>query len=272
MKKNSIALTWALTIFRIAVGWFFLYEGIYKLLTPRWTAEIYLMNTRWILSGAFHQMAASQGAIQVINFLNIWDLIIIGLSLLTGLFVRFASITGTLLLFFYYAAYPPIPGYTFETVAGDNYIWIDKTLILLLVFILFSLFPNGFSFGIDRLIGRWRNEKPCAPIPVSKSENIQSGRRELLRDLISVPFLGAFTYALCKQKKWNSYEEKYLGGITYAGSSATIKTFHFASLKDLKEQAPKGRIGNLELSRVTAGGNLIGVGLIPEICFMLQTW
>jgi hypothetical protein len=37
-----------------------------------------------------------------------------------------------------------------------------------------------------------------------------------------------------------------------------MKTFQFSSLKDLKGQIPKGQIGELELSRIFLGGNLMG--------------
>ena len=83
-------------------------------------------------------------------------------------------------------------------------------------------------------------------------------RRELLRDLISVPFLGAFAYAVYKKKNWDSFEEKFLNGKPDATSGATLKSFNFASLNDLKGKVSKGKIGNLELSRLIMGGNLIG--------------
>ena len=43
-----------------------------------------------------------------------------------------------------------------------------------------------------------------------------------------------------------------------AVSSATLKTFRYASLKELKGQVPHARIGKLDVSRVIMGGNLIG--------------
>ena len=54
MKKYS---TYLLTGLRILVGWYFLYEGIAKLLTPGWSAKMYLMGSQWIFADIFHQMA-----------------------------------------------------------------------------------------------------------------------------------------------------------------------------------------------------------------------
>ncbi len=106
MKKNNIS-TWFLTIFRIVVGWYFLYEGIEKLINPSWTAQGYLANSRWIFADIFHQMAENPEMMKVIDFLNIWGLILIGLSLFIGFLVRWSSITGSLLLLLYFVAYPP---------------------------------------------------------------------------------------------------------------------------------------------------------------------
>jgi len=72
------------------------------------------------------------------------------------------------------------------------------------------------------------------------------------------PLLGAFAYAVYRKKKWDSFEDKFLTEKPDAASGATIKSFNFASLGDLKGQVPKGKIGNLELSRLIMGGNLIG--------------
>lgn len=257
MKKNNIS-TWFLTIFRIVVGWYFLYEGIEKLINPSWTAQGYLANSRWIFADIFHQMAGNPEMMKVIDFLNIWGLILIGLSLFIGFLVRWSSITGTLLLLFYFVAYPPIPGYTFGAVVEGSYLWVNKNLILLFILLVFIILPSNIWYGVDRLLKHWKKEKAHAPIPPIKREGTSLQRRELLRDLISVPFFGAFAYAIYKKQKWDSFEEKFLTGETDVTTSATLKNFHFSSLDDLKGQIPKSKIGNMELSRVIMGGNLIG--------------
>ena len=257
MKKNTF-LTWALTSLRVVVGWYFLYEGLSKLMAPGWTAQVYLLNSRWVFAGLFHQMAENPSVMKLVDILNIWGLILIGLSLFIGLFVRWASVAGLFLLLFYFVAYPPIPGYTFGTVAEGSYIWVNKNLILLFILPVFIVLTADHWYSIDRLIKRWKKEKPEAPIPALKDKEAFSQRREVLRDLISLPLLGAFAYAVYKKKKWDSFEEKFLQDNLDARSGATIKSFNFASLKDLKGQVPKGKIGNMELSRLIAGGNLIG--------------
>jgi thiosulfate dehydrogenase [quinone] large subunit len=120
MKKYSI---YFLTVLRILVGWHFLYEGITKLISAGWTSKFYLLGSKWIFADFFHMLASSPGILKVVDFLNIWGLILIGLSLFVGLFVRWSSLAGAILLFFYFIAYPPILGYTFGVVAEGNYQW-----------------------------------------------------------------------------------------------------------------------------------------------------
>jgi uncharacterized membrane protein YphA (DoxX/SURF4 family) len=256
MKKYS---SYLLTILRILIGWHFLYEGITKLLNPAWTAKYYLLGSKWIFADLFHWMASSAGIIKVVDFLNIWGLILIGLSLFIGLFVRWSSIAGAILLFFYFIAYPPISGYTFGVVAEGNYQWVDKNLIEFFMLIVLASLPVDFLFGADRWLRHWKEEKPNAPAPAAATEDgFSNKRRELLRDMIGVPFLGAFAYVLYKKSNWDSFEKKYLLEKPDAISSATLKSFQLSSLADLKGTVPKGKIGDFELSRLVMGGNLIG--------------
>jgi uncharacterized membrane protein YphA (DoxX/SURF4 family) len=256
MKKYLVYL---FTGLRILVGWHFLFEGVIKLLTPGWTAKSYLLGSTWIFSDVFHAMAGSPAIMKMVDLLNIWGLILIGLSLVIGLAVRWSSLAGALLMLFYYVAYPPIQGYTFGAVAEGSYMWVNKTLIELVILLVFAGLPAEFFFGIDRLIKRWREEKPSAPIPSVKKEGDILQRREVLRDLISLPVLGAFAYAVYRKSRWESYERKYLTGKKPdAVASATLKSFTFSSLEELKGQIPKGKLAGLDMSRLIMGGNLIG--------------
>jgi uncharacterized membrane protein YphA (DoxX/SURF4 family) len=262
MKKYVIYL---LTVLRILVGWHFLYEGISKLFISGWSAKMYLLGSKWLFSGFFNWMASSPDIMKIVDFLNVWGLILIGMSLFVGLFVRWSSIFGAMLLLFYFVAYPPIPGYTFGTISEGSYLWVNKTLIELFILIIFAGLPSEFYFGADRLIKRWREEKPCAPVPKNKNEHASFGRREVLRDLVSVPFIGAFAYGLYKKRRWDSFEEKVIkntGGIVLnnhidASSGATARSLQFSSLQDLKGIVPKGKIENMEVSRLYMGGNLL---------------
>lgn len=94
-------------LLRILIGWHFLYEGIIKLFDPSWSAAGYLLYSDWIFSGLFHAMAENPTMLAIVNFCNIWGLILIGLALMFGLFTRVASLAGAGLLLLYYVANPP---------------------------------------------------------------------------------------------------------------------------------------------------------------------
>ncbi len=260
---------WSVTVIRIAAGWHLLYEGLSKLIAGGWSSAPFLAGSRWIFAPVFTWMSESSAITSIIDFLNIWGLILIGLALVLGLFTRAAAGAGALLLLFYFVAYPPIPGYMISVPAEGSYLWINKTLIELFVLAAFIFIPSGTHFGIDRLVRRWKDEKARKPVPGTPVEKGEAkGRREIIKDLISVPALGAFAYALYRKSKWDSFEEKLLKvqGMD-ANSGATLLKFTYSSLKELKGEVPKtsinykdekGNPAKFELSRLIMGGNLIG--------------
>lgn len=258
-----------LSLVRITIGWHFLYEGIAKISAGSWSSAPYLSGSRWIFAPIFHAMAESPAVTSVVDFMNIYGMILVGLGLIFGLLSRWASAGGAVMLLFYFVAYPPVPGYTASVPVEGSYLWINKTLIEFFVLAAFSFIASGYLFGLDRLIARWREEKARKPVGDKPSDTKKLlDRREAIRDLISVPALGVFAYALYRKKKWDSFEEKLLkvDGID-ANSSATLLSFNYSTIKDLKGQVPKGVIkytdksgkpADFELSRLIMGGNLIG--------------
>lgn len=258
------AASWILTIVRIVAGWHLLYEGIAKIADGSWSSAPFLSGSRWILAPVFNAMSESALITAVVDFLNIWGMILIGLALIIGIFIRFASAAGATMLLFYFAAYPPIPGYMISVPAEGSYLWINKTLIEFFVLLVFVFIRRDMQFSISRLYNRWKDEKARPPVPIANS----GSRREAIKDLISLPALGMFAYALYRKRKWDSFEEKLLkvDGID-ANSGSTLLKFNYSTLKDLKGIVPKGVIhytdpdGNpagFELSRIVMGGNLIG--------------
>ncbi len=267
--KVSPVVRWTLTIVRIVIGWHFLYEGISKIMTAGWSSAPYLAGSKWIFAPLFNAMANNPSVVAVIDFINIWGMILIGVGLILGLLTRWAGAGGVLMLFFYFVAYPPIPGFMFGVPVEGSYLWVNRNLIELFALTVFIFISPAYHYCLDRLIARWKEEKarpPVGEMPADSKTGV--GRREALRDLISIPALGAFAYALYRKRKWDSFEEKLLAieGMD-ANSGATLLKFNYSTLKDLKGEVPKGVIkytdknGSLkdfELSRLIMGGNLIG--------------
>jgi uncharacterized membrane protein YphA (DoxX/SURF4 family) len=270
-KQYSTVQAVGLMLLRLAIGWHFLYEGLVKLTTEGWSSASYLAESRWLLGGLFEWIVAHPAALIVVDQLNIWGLILIGLGLFLGAFTRLAALSGIVLLALYWMANPPLVGLDYEMFTEGNYLMVDKNLVEGLALLVLAVFPTGSFFGLDRIVDAFRaglaESRAVPPGPVEQGCEQKSGgslleRRELLKSLVSLPLLGGFAYAVMKKRGYESWEEKHLlsmaGGDTDAVTSATTRTFHFASLKDLKGTLPKAKIGNLELSRMIMGGNLIG--------------
>jgi len=258
-----------LVILRVVIGWHFLYEGVVKLSDPNWSSAGFLVESSWIFSGVFHRMATDPGILQVVDFLNTWGLILIGMGLFLGLFTRLSSIAGIVLLGIYYIANPPFISTGSAIAVEGHYLFVDKNLVELVALLVLTFFPTGKFLGLDHFIPQIRKRRSVmGPEEDGEKPLIQdvapasSGRRELLKHLATLPVLGAFAYAYIKKRKWESFEEKRLMDYDTARPDATtgstIKTFHFAGLKELKGTLPQGQIKDLKISRMILGGNLIG--------------
>ena len=156
MKQNtySAAQMWALVILRVAIGWHFLYEGIVKLINPDWSSLGYLMDSKGLFQGLFHSIAGNAAALNVLDFLNVWGLVLIGAGLIVGLFTRPAIISGMLLLGFYYLSHPAIINVSYAMPSEGNYLWVNKNLIELLTLWVIMLFPTWKTVGLDRFLVR----------------------------------------------------------------------------------------------------------------------
>lgn len=259
--KTSVR--YLLTAIRILIGWHFIYEGLAKLFSPDWSAAAYLIESQWIFSGLFHSMAANETALQIIDFLNIWGLIFIGLGLFLGVLTRFASGAGVFLMLLYYIANPPFIGFISEISGEGQYLIVNKILIEMAVLLLLVFLPSRFTLGIDRMIKRivekFRSVK-TKDTDIQTGLSADQGRRELLKDLISLPVLGGFIYAAFRKRQWESFEERHLisqPSRVDAVTGASPRAIIYAGLNKLEGQVPKGKIGDYEISRIIAGGNLI---------------
>jgi uncharacterized membrane protein YphA (DoxX/SURF4 family) len=252
-----------LTLLRIAIGWHFLYEGHAKFFSGTWTSAGYLDASRWLLGGAFQWMASHPGVIALVDAVNIGGQIVIGLLLITGTVTRAASLAAIALLLLYYLANPPLVGLGLAVPSDGHYLVVDRNLIELLTLAFLAALPATFLPGVDRWFFRRRRAALSEAHALAGSPVVlprpappagAPGRRELLADLVGLPFLGAFAYALYRKRRWAGYEEKNL---VDAVTAASTKTLDVASLRDLKGTLPKGRIGGKEFSRLILGGNLL---------------
>ncbi len=264
---SSVQLA-VLTAMRMLIGWHFLYEGIVKFTNPNWTAAAFLVEAKWLFADVFQAIAQNPTLLQIVDALNIYGLILIGLGLFFGAFTRIAAIAGMLLLALYYVANPPLIGLSSGAPTEGNYLFIDKNVIEFIGLLVVALFPTGTFFGIDGLVAALRKPKTLQRRPARNSGRSApqtqpaNSRRALLKGLATLPLFGVFVLAYLKKSGYESYEENNLaagqGDRLDSQTGATIKTFQYSSLKDLKAPVPHAKIKDLELSRMILGGNLIG--------------
>lgn len=142
VQYSKIQIT-VLTVLRLILGYHFLYEGIDKVFNPDWTSGGFLIQANWLFQDLFHTIANTPSVLAVIDVFNIYGQILIGLSLILGLYSKIGAYSGALLLLLYYIALPPFM---------INQIFIDKNMIELFAFLIIALFNTSDIIGIDRIL------------------------------------------------------------------------------------------------------------------------
>ena len=245
-----------ITILRIAIGWHFLYEGISKILQDNWTAAGFLRNTSGLFSGFYHFIAANPAVLRVSDFLNMYGLLLIGLALFIGFYSRLSSLLGAALMILYYFAYPPFGNPMLNP--ADGHLFIVDKLFLEAAVLIFLFYYRESGYGLDGLISNVREggvglKELISNITKSKksitspSESSPS-RREAIKNLATIPALGVIGWGA-------AHNIKTYGVDVMTGATIQVKQ---TALTELKGELPKGKIGKHEISRLIAGGNLIG--------------
>jgi len=144
--------SFALVILRIAIGWHFLFEGGVKILNPYWTAKSYLLDSAGFMKGFFEYIAGNQTLLSISDYANAWGLALIGVSLIFGLFTRYSSIAGIVLLLLYYLSHPAFSGLEYLFPSDGSYFIINKTLVELFALWVLFAFPTSHIFGLQRLL------------------------------------------------------------------------------------------------------------------------
>ena len=228
--QKGVSVNLLITIARCAVGWHFLYEGASKLFIENWSAKTFLANTTGLLSSFYKALADSQW-IGLIDILNVYGLIVIGFLLFIGIAVRWTSLAGSILLILYYFAYPPF-GPAVLTPSDGHLFIVDKLFIEAIVLLCFVASSHS-GYGVDRIVQivrEYRNKRASQPSPPNQ-ETIKM-RREVLKNLVTLPVLGAMGWGASRA---NSY---YGVDVT---SGATIQIGGL-SLNELEGELPKGKL------------------------------
>jgi thiosulfate dehydrogenase [quinone] large subunit len=148
-----------LVLLRTLVGWHFLYEGYFKLWRPAWSrtgeplaawsSAGYLHAANGPFAALFHRLADSPwlGRLDVAIAAA---LILVGVSLILGLFTQAGCAGGLALLTLFYLAQIPTAGVPQPGTEGA-YLFVNKNLIEAGAVLVLSFFRTGRIAGLDRL-------------------------------------------------------------------------------------------------------------------------
>jgi thiosulfate dehydrogenase [quinone] large subunit len=162
----------ALVALRTAIGWHFLYEGYYKIVSPswspngvpleRWTSAGYLKGASGPLAGLFQRLVNAGWTTWIDRSVKI-GLALIGLSLMLGFLTRLGSWAALLFLALVYSLSVPLTGVPQPNVEGTDLI-VNKTLIEALAVCVLLAFNTGAIAGIDLLFKRKGKTESRAPL------------------------------------------------------------------------------------------------------------
>lgn len=150
----------ALVALRTLIGWHFLYEGYYKIVSPAWSAEGdplgpwtsagYLKGASGPLAGLFQRLIDAGWTPLIDNTVEA-GLLLIGLSLMLGLFTKAGCWGALLLLSLFYLLYIPVAGIP-QPGSEGAYLLVNKTLIEGVAVCVLLAFNTGAIAGLDLLM------------------------------------------------------------------------------------------------------------------------
>jgi thiosulfate dehydrogenase [quinone] large subunit len=156
LPSASSVQQFALVVLRTLIGWHFFYEGYVKLLHPAWsrdgqplppwTSAGYLKAATGPLAGVLHSLANATwlGSFDVVIAVV---LLLIGTSLLLGLFTQTGCAAALVMLSIFYIS--AIPLGLPEPRAEGSYLIVNKNLIELASVVTLLVFRTGRLAGLD---------------------------------------------------------------------------------------------------------------------------
>jgi thiosulfate dehydrogenase [quinone] large subunit len=140
LERRPLGFYIVFFILRISLGGAFLEAGVTKLFSG-FSLASYLRHGTGPFASWF---AGLVPAADVLNNVVIWGETLIGVALILGILLRFASFWGAIMMLLYYLPYlPPSGG------------WISQQIIYLLVFVSLMFTRIGYFLGLDWLVRRY---------------------------------------------------------------------------------------------------------------------
>jgi len=129
----------SLFILRLIMGLLMFNAGVAKLLDPNWTAAGYLQAS----TGPFAEIFKAMAGNYLVDILNMYGLTLVGIALILGIVVRFASFWAIVMMILYYFSW-----FKQNTAYG----LIDEHIVYSFVFIVFISIGIGRYIGLDKYL------------------------------------------------------------------------------------------------------------------------
>jgi thiosulfate dehydrogenase [quinone] large subunit len=163
----------SLIVLRTLIGWHFLYEAYYKIMSPAWapgggpltpwTSAGYLQGASGPLGHLFQRLLNAGWTPWLDRGVKM-ALLLIGLSLMLGLFTKAGSWAALCLLLLFYILYVPTIG-TPQPNSEGTYLIVNKTLIEAAAVFVLIAFDTGRLAGLDLVIrNRRRSNAEVRPV------------------------------------------------------------------------------------------------------------
>ena len=157
----------ALVLLRTLIGWHFVWEGFVKLWWPswsrggwplsRWSAAGYLQTATGPFQDVFRGLGDSTW-IGVLDVLIALALVLVGLSMMLGLFTQTGTLGALVMLILFYLAHIPVHGVPTPGAEG-SYLLVNKTLVEAAAVLVLLVFRTGRIAGLDLLLVHRRRRK-----------------------------------------------------------------------------------------------------------------
>lgn len=151
IKENNYQF-YGLVVLRMLIGWHFLYEGISKIINPYWSSAAYLLDSKWIFSGLAKTIVSNPTLLTISDYVNMWGLTLVGVSLMLGIFSKYGSLVGMGFVMMYYLFAPPLLGLEYGKPNEGSYLIVNKNLIEACALWVLYTFPTSQIIGLDRLL------------------------------------------------------------------------------------------------------------------------
>lgn len=149
---KNICQLYGLITLRVLIGWHFLYEGVSKIINPYWSSAAYLLDSKGPFSGLAKTIVSNPTLLGISDYVNMWGLAIVGVSLMLGLLCRYTALAGMGFIILYYLFAPPLLGLEYSKPGEGSYLIVNKNLIEACALWIVHSFPTSHVIGLDRLL------------------------------------------------------------------------------------------------------------------------